>query len=147
FEDNIILSMRQVKLDLTLVSDGRADYLTAEGIIQACHKRGAEELVHRFYKDLLVKEQLPLKKFGMNQAYYYLSVISHTLFESYKRDVSFDIISEVSYPKTFRRKMVDFAGKVVSHSDKTTLKVTKFIYNALNIGELWVRCHNPIMIL
>ncbi|MCK5656158.1 MAG: IS1380 family transposase [Candidatus Aureabacteria bacterium] len=135
------------KLTKQLISAGGISYLTAEGIIEAGHKRGAEELVHRSYKELLVKEQLPFKKFGMNQAYYYFSVISHTLFESYKRDVSFDIISVVSYPSTFRRKLVDFAGKVVSHANTVTLKVTKYIYDSLNIKELWERCHNPVMIL
>ncbi|MCD4819430.1 MAG: hypothetical protein K8S23_12130 [Candidatus Cloacimonetes bacterium] len=135
------------KLTKQLISAGSAGYLTAEGIIEAGHKRRAEELVHRSYKDLIVKEQLPFKHFGMNQAYYYLSVISHTLFESYKRDVSFDTISEVSYPKTFRRKLVDFAGKVTSHSGIVKLRVTKYIYESLNIDKLWIRCNNPVMIL
>ena len=55
-----------------------------------------------------ILEQLPFKSFGMNQAYYYLLVIAHFMFETYKRDITPNVILVTVYPDTFRGKLTDF---------------------------------------
>lgn len=83
----------------------------------------------------------------MNRAYYYLLAISHFLFESYKRDVTYNVLSTESYPNTFRRKLIDFAVKIVSHSGQIILKVTADIKDKLDVFNLWELCQNPPPIL
>ena len=73
----------------------------------------------------------------MNRAYYYFMLMSHFLYEAYKRDVTNDILPVVSYPNTFRRMMIDFAVKVVTKGRVIILKVSQTIYDTLNIRELW----------
>jgi len=131
------------KLTEQLIDAGGQKYLEAEGIISLAHRRGANELVHRSIKELATKEQLPFKRMGMNRAYYYLLVITHFLFEAYKRDVTAEVLPITSYPNTFRRQLIDFAVKVVSHSGKVIMKVTTTIYEKLDIGKIWERCMSP----
>lgn len=125
-------------------------YLSAEGIIEAYHARGSEELVHRSYKDFIRKEQLPFKNFGMNKAYYFISLLGHSMMESFKRDICCDCsdnIEPTSYPTTVRRFVIDIAGKIVSHADQISLKISSYLYNLLNIKELWFRCLNPVLLI
>ena len=82
----------------------------------------------------------------MNRAYYYLLVISHFLFESYKRDVTKEVFSIESYPNTFRRQLIDFAVKIVAHGGEIILNVTNEISERLNIFNLWARCQSPPLI-
>jgi len=126
---------------------GREDLITAESIISLAHQRGKDELIHRSIKELATKEQLPFKHMGMNRAYYYLLAISHFLFESYKRDVTYEVLPTESYPNTFRRQLIDFAVKVVSHSGEIILKVTNEIKDRLKIYNLWKLCQCPPPIL
>ena len=79
----------------------------------------------------------------INRAYYYLLAISHFLFESYKRDVTYDVLSTESYPNTFRRKLIDFAVKIVNHAGMIILKVTADIKERLKVYELWRLCQSP----
>jgi len=125
----------------------REDLLTADSIISLAHKRGKDELIHRSIKELATKEQLPFKHMEMNRAYYYLLAISHFLFESYKRDVTYDVLSTESYPNTFRRQLIDFAVKIVSHGGVIILKVTNEIKERLKIYNLWKLCQSPPLIL
>jgi len=120
---------------------------TAESIISLAHGRGADELIHRSIKELATKEQLPFEKMGMNCAYYYLLVIAHFLFEAYKRDVTADVLPIVSYPNTFRRNLIDFAVKIVSHGGQIIMKIAKAIYDKLRIEELWKLCQSPPVIV
>ncbi len=137
-------------LSKQLAKAGGGHYFSTEGIIKAYHKRGAEELVHRSFKDFIRKEQLPFKDFGMNQAYYFMGLIGHSMLESFKQDVCSvceERVSPVSYPTTVRRQVIDFAGKIVDHSHKITLKVSEFVSKKLNIQEMWIRCQNPCLII
>lgn len=129
--------------DDKLKAAGGETYFAASSIIGLSHQRGADELIHRSIKELATKEQLPFKRFGMNRAYYFILVISHFIFETYKRDVTADVIPISSYPNTFRRKLIDFAAKITKGARSTTLKVSKNIYNMFNINELWCRCQSP----
>jgi len=126
-----------------LINADQEELLTADSIITLAHKRGKDELIHRSIKELATKEQLPFKNMEMNRAYYYLLAISHFLFESYKRDVTYDVLSTESYPNTFRRKLIDFAVKIVSHSGEIILKVTTEIKDKLKVYHLWELCQNP----
>jgi len=94
---------------------GKEELIKADSIISLAHQRGKDELIHRSIKELATKEQLPFKHMGMNRAYYYLLAITHFLFESYKRDVTNEVLPAESYPNTFRRELIDFAVKIVSH--------------------------------
>lgn len=129
--------------DNKLRAAGGEAYFETQNIIKLSHQRGADELIHRSIKELATREQLPFKKFGMNRAYYFILVISHFIFEAYKRDVTADVISITSYPNTFRRKLIDFAVKITSGGRNVFLKVSKVIYNTYNINELWERCQSP----
>lgn len=124
--------------------DAGAEYLfETSAIIHLSHKRGADELIHRSIKELATKEQLPFKKFGMNRAYYFILVISHFVFESYKRDVTIDVIPKTSYPNTFRRRLIDFASKITSGGRNVKLNVTREIYETFKLDKLWQRCQSP----
>lgn len=122
------------------------EYFKAENIVSISHQRGADELIHRSIKELATKEQLPFKRMGMNRAYYFLMVISHFIFETYKRDVTYQVISINSYPNTFRRKIIDFATKITSSSGYIILNVPKTIFDNFKINDLWKKCQSPPII-
>jgi len=121
-------------------------YFKAEEIVRLSHSRGADELIHRSLKELATREQLPFKAFGMNQAYYYLLVIVHFMFETYKRDVTPDVIPVTVYPDTFRRRLIDFAVKITSKARYIVMSVTRNIYETIHIDQLWKRCQSPPVI-
>ena len=143
--DNIIYTNlgADMELDKRLVECGGEEYIPASGLIALSHQRGKDELIHRSLKELATKEQLPFEKMYMNRAYYYFMVLSHFLFESYKRDVLKDVVSVVSYPNTIRRKFIDFAVKIISHSGQLIMKVTQSVFDNLKIAALWELCCSP----
>ncbi|QZT36684.1 IS1380 family transposase [Halosquirtibacter xylanolyticus] len=124
-----------------------SDILTAKGIVQLSHHRGADELIHRSLKELATTESLPFKKFNQNKVYYYILAMSHSLFEAYKNDISYDKISAKAYPNTFRRKLIDFAGEIVEGGRNTTLRIAKEVQEEFEIKELWERCLKPPIVL
>jgi hypothetical protein len=129
--------------DVKLRAAGGQKYFETENIIALSHQRGADELIHRSIKELATKEQLPFKSFGMNRAYYYLLVISHFMFETYKRDITHDVIPVTAYPSTLRRILIDFAAKITTRSRNIILNVTKTVYETINIDQIWERCQSP----
>jgi len=143
--DNIIYTNlgNDKYLDKRLIEAGGKEYLSPEGIIELSHQRGKDELIHRSLKELATKEQLPFKKMYMNRAYYYFMVLSHFLFESYKRDVLKDEVSIVSYPNTIRRRFIDFAVKVTKHSGYHIMNVTQAVFDNLKIEKIWELCNRP----
>ena len=132
--------------DARLKAAGGDKFFQADAIVQLSHKRGADELIHRSLKELATKEQLPFKKFGMNRAYYFLLVMSHFMFEAYKRDVTADVIPISVYPNTFRRRLVDFAAMITSGGRSITLNVTREIYETFKLESLWIKCQSPPII-
>ena len=64
-----------------------------------------------------------------------------------KRDVAKGIIDGKSYPTTFRRILIDFAGKIIHTGRRIILKVSQYVYERLNIPLLWERCNNPPLII
>ena len=129
--------------DDKLRAAGGEKYFEAQTIIQKSHERGADELIHRSLKELATKEQLPFQKFGMNRSYYFMLVITHFIFETYKRDITPDIIPITIYPSTFRRKLIDFAAKMTTHARDIILCVTQSVFETINIIDLWQRCQAP----
>lgn len=113
--------------------------------IDKYHSRGKSELIHKAFKDFGT-EQLPFLDFKQNAAFYYLMVISFNIFEAFKTDISFDVIPLETMATKFRRKLIDFAIKIVRHSNKIVVKLTKLINDEFNIQALWSRCHNPAYI-
>ena len=127
-----------------LVASGNKEYLGAKKIIGLAHGRGASELTNRSLKDFMVREQLPFKLFGMNGAYYYVQVITHFLCECYKEDVAHDVVPVTCYPTTFRRKLIDFAAKIVGTGNRIKLQVSEAVWDGNRIWQLWQRCNRPV---
>lgn len=146
--DNVIYTnIGQCKIaDDLLKAAGGSNYFEAKTIVKKSHERGADELIHRSIKELATKEQLPFKSFGKNRAYYFLLVITHFIFETYKQDVTADIIPVTAYPNSFRRIVIDFAVKITSGARRIVLNVTKSIHQNIKILELWNRCQSPPVI-
>lgn len=117
-------------------------------LINANHSRGTEELTHRALKDFGF-EQLPFKKFGANMAFYYLMVIAFNIMEWFKLDVLVDLglVGKRSYPTTVRRRVIDFAAKIVRTGGRIILKVTQSSMNRLKFDQLWVKCQQAPLLL
>ncbi len=132
-------------IDNQLRTAGMEEVFKSQAIIGAYHGRGCDELVHRALKDFR-SEQLPFKHFHQNAAFYYTMVIGFFLYETFKEDVCDSVVSANSYATTLRRKVLDIAGKIVSHANRITLKVTISVWNSLNFYQLWQKSENPIQI-
>lgn len=113
--------------------------LNDECLISYHHQRGADELPHRGLKEF-GSEQMPFKRFGANQAFYYVMVIAFFLFETFKEDNLQDILPITSYAATVRRQLVDMAAKIVRNGRLIILKVPKAVMERLNLDALWTRC-------
>lgn len=132
-------------IDWMLKKVGATDYLTANGLVACYHERGSDELANRALKDF-GHEQLPFKRFAPNAAWYYMMLVGHFLLESFKEDVSAPVLSVGSYASTVRRRLIDIAGKIVSHSGETILKVSRTCLENLRLPELFNRCHTAPVI-
>jgi hypothetical protein len=131
------------------IKAGKEEYLATEKIIETYHGKGNDELVHRTLKDFGT-EKLPFERFECNAAFYWIMLLSFFLYEAFKRDVAQGVvpgIQENSYPTTFRRLLIDFAGKIVRTGGEIILKVTYAVWKRINIPELWRRCNNPPVIV
>jgi hypothetical protein len=146
--DNIIVTNleRGHEVLKKMTPERQAYWLKDETIILHHHQRGADELPHRALKEF-GSEQLPFKRFAANRAYYYLMVVSFFLFESFKEDNLQDILPITSYATTIRRKLVDFAAKVVLTGRELILKVPAVVMERLDLATLWRRCQaaSPIL--
>ncbi len=111
-------------------------------VVLAYHRRGANELIHRSFKDFGF-EQLPFERFAPNAALYYMMLIAFFLFETFKADVLSPVIPIKSYATTVRRRFVDIAGKIVNHAGVISLKIPKTIFEKLKLDQIWLLCTNP----
>lgn len=134
------------ELNELFIKSGKEEYFKAERIIESYHNRGNDELINRALKEFGTVE-MPFRRFLPNAAFYYSIVLSFFLYESFKRDVSKDIIDIQSYPTTFRRILIDFAGILIHTGRRIILKVSQYVYERLNIPLLWERCNNPPLII
>lgn len=126
-------------IDAMLKLIGAEDYLKAHSIVACYHERGSDELANRALKDF-GHEQLPFKRFNPNAAWYYTMLLGHFLMESFKQDVGTPVVSVGAYANTIRRRLIDIAGKIVSHSGKIILKVSAACFESLHLSELFERC-------
>lgn len=122
-----------------------ATSIDPEAILSAYHNRARDELVNRSFKDFGT-EQMPFKHFSANSAFYYLMTIAFFLFESFKYDMSSEVIPVTWYPATFRRNFIDTAGKIVCTARKITLKFTESFHLYFNLIEIWKKLLVPIVL-
>jgi hypothetical protein len=132
-------------IDEQLRKVGMEEIFAPQAMIETYHRRGSDELVHRALKDFS-SEELPFKRFHQNAAFYYTMVIAFFIYEAFKEDVCIPVVAVSSYATTLRRKVIDVAGKIVSHSGKISLKVTISTWESLNFYQLWLRSENPVPI-
>ena len=132
-------------IDRMLKAAGAAHYLEAEAIVACYHDRGSDELANRALKDF-GHEQLPFKRFNPNAAWYYTMLLGHFLMESFKEDVGTPMVAVGAYATTVRRRLIDLAGKIVSHSESIILKVSAACFGSLGLGRLFERCNSAIPI-
>jgi hypothetical protein len=129
------------RIDAMLANAGADSYFKAEGLIACYHRRGIDELANRALKDF-GHEQLPFKRFNPNAAWYYTMLLGHFLLESFKEDVGAEVVRIGAYAGTVRRKLIDIAGKIVSHGGDIVLKVSEACYENLKLPVLFDRCHS-----
>ena len=125
-----------------LISLGKASWLTPPGVVLLAHGRGRDELRHRALKEFGT-EKLPFKRFEPNTAFYYTMVLAFNLMEAFKRDVTKESICPDVYPTTFRRMFLDIAGKIVATGHQVILKVTRAVWERLNLQKIWGRANSP----
>lgn len=130
------------EIDLRLKEAGKSKWLTDQGIVRLAHGRGDDERTHRALKDFGT-EKLPCQDFQANTAFYYTMVLSFNLHETFKRDITGEVIPVGCYPTTFRRRFMDIAGKFAFTSRQIILKVTNFIWDRLKIKEIWAKANSP----
>jgi hypothetical protein len=142
--DNVIYTNlgRGGRVDSLLEAAGRGDWTTPERLIELHHGRGRDELVHRALKDFRA-EQLPFRRFQSNAAFYYTVLVAFCLFESFKQDVTAEVVPVTAQATRVRREAIDFAAKIVRHSGETVLKVTAALWDRLRLSELWERAACP----
>jgi len=126
-------------IDRQLQAVGLEFMAETNAVIHSYHQRGADELVHRAFKDFGFGE-LPFQRFIPNAAFYFTMLLGFFLFEAFKEDVCAPEVPVTACPATLRRKLVDVAAKVVTHAGRTMLKVTAVAMESLRFKELWGRC-------
>lgn len=133
------------EIDELLDKAGQSGWLTAEGVVSLHHGRGRDELAHRSVKEF-GPERLPFERFAYNTAFYYTMLVAHFIFESFKEDVSDEVVPVESYPNTLRRRIIDIAAKVVRTGGKTILKVTQAVWDDLNLARMWEKAGSPLVL-
>ena len=134
------------RMDCELHMRGLGNLVKTDEIVKIAHHNGEEELNHRSIKDFMGSEQLPFTNFGMNGAYYSLMVISHFLMESFRSDVTGEIIPVRCYATRLRREIIDIAVKIVRTGHRIILKTTRVMWDLLDVKNLWERCKSPAII-
>lgn len=129
-------------VDEQLHRAGWHEWLEPARIIESSHDRGADELVHRAFKDFGF-EQLPFERFAPNAALYYTMLIGFFLFEAFKYDVCQPVVPVTAYATTVRRQLLDVAGKIVRSGGRVTLKVSAAVWARLDLAQLWRRSATP----
>ena len=98
--------------------------------------------MHRAFKDFGF-EQLPFKRFAPNAAFYYTMLVSFFLFETFKQDVCAPVLEPVCYATTLRRRIIDFAAKIVRHGGRVVLKIAAATCEQINFFLLWKKSSSP----
>ncbi len=127
-----------------LKAAGQEEYLSLDKVFELARSRGNSELTHRYLKDFGF-EELPFESFASNRAFFQIMILAFNLFNSFKSNC----IPEAKniYARTFRRKYIDIAGKIVHHSNQVILKITKFKMEQLDFFNIWQRCNSSCRLL
>jgi hypothetical protein len=125
-------------IDTLIKKAGARGYLKADSIVACYHERGRDELANRALKDF-GHEQLPFKKFNPNASWYYTMLLGHFLLESFKADVGSPVVPIGAYATTVRRRLIDIAGKIVTHGGKIILKISVACFENLHMSTLFNR--------
>lgn len=126
-------------IDEMLKKAGAEIYLRTDSIVACYHERGNDELAYRALKDF-GHEKLPFKRFIPNTAWYYTMLMGHFLMETFKEDAVCPVVPIGAYASTIRRRVIDVAGKIVTHGKKIILKVSTACLMSLHIREIFHRC-------
>jgi hypothetical protein len=110
--------------------------ISPQAIINDYHMRARDELVNRALKDFGT-EHLPFKRFTSNAAYYYLMAIAFFIFEAFKKDADSQAVEITWYAQTFRRKVLDFAGQIVSSGRRLKIKINTALIERLDFSKIW----------
>ncbi|MCK4420984.1 hypothetical protein KAW18_07950 [candidate division WOR-3 bacterium] len=73
-------------------------------------------------------------------------LIASFLYEVFKKDVVervVTIIEEKGYATTFRRRIIDFAAKIVRTGREIILKATGAVWERIKIQKLWEKANSP----
>ncbi len=116
--------------------------ISPEGLIPAYHRRGNHELINRGLKDFGF-EELPFKRFPPNAALYYMMLTAFFLSETFREDILHPVIPLQSYAVTVRRRFIDTAAKIVSHSGRITVKFCPAVFDRLKLNKIWEACSSP----
>jgi hypothetical protein len=130
------------EVDRMLAEARRADWTAPARIAALSHGRGADELTWRAEKDFGT-EKLPFQRFFSNAAFYYVMLIALNLYEAFKRDACAGAVAPELYPTTFRRRVIDVAGKIVRTGRRVILKVARAACRRLDMARLWRRAAAP----
>ena len=71
-----------------------------------------------------------------------MMLVSFFLFQTFKEDALKDILPIASYATTVRRRLIDFAAKIVRTGHEVILKVPEAVMDSLNLQTLWTRCYS-----
>jgi len=121
---------------------GLEKFLNAKEIVSLYQMRARDEIVNRVLKEF-VDETLPFKKMLPNKAYYFLSVIANNLMVTFQEDVTYGVVSPMSYPNTLRRLFFDVAAKITSTGHSVFLCFERNLFNHLKLPDIWNKCQNP----
>ena len=122
---------------------GKTDLGELDNLLRLAHGRGDGERTHRCFKEFGT-EQLPMIRFEPNNAYFNIMVLAFNLYEAFKADILPEgVLSAECMPSTFRRKLIDVAGKVVKTGRCVYLKVTEQVYDRFHLDEIWTQVNSP----
>ncbi len=74
-------------------------------------------------------------------------LIAFFLFETYKEDVLEGVMPIGSYATTVRRKVLDFAAKIIGTGRRLILKVNQAVMDNLRFDVSWLRSQTPVPII
>ncbi|RMF58438.1 MAG: IS1380 family transposase [Calditrichaeota bacterium] len=120
--------------------------LDLERWVRRYRRRGRDELGFRALVDFW-RESLPFKRFAANQAFFFLLLLAFNLLRAFAEDSFEDPRLHRAYPTTLRRRLLDFAGRIVRRGRRWILKIPEPVYAALRLERVWVRVHHVPVLL
>lgn len=133
---------RGESIDAALEAAGLGDWKEPARIIELCHERGADELIHRALKEF-ASETLPFKQFAPNAAFYHTMLLAFFAYECFKEDVAAPVVPLTARATRVRRTLIDLAGKLVRTGGERILRFATAAWKQLALEELWSKSGSP----